>query len=163
VDRQEIDLCDPKIPESRQPYHAGMGRLQTNAAKVERLRKVVGRAASQSVAKLMKEYESTGHRIRAACLVIGSETDPAKITNPHIRAHALEGRLFRTVLERALGTCGLHCSMVLERSVYKRAAGILARSEDDLKDAVRELGRGLTGPWRADEKTAALAAWLTLA
>src|SRR5712692_5911416 len=60
IDRRVVELCDPDIPESRQPYHAGMGRLQTNTAKVERLRKVVIGAANQSVTKLMKDYKSAG-------------------------------------------------------------------------------------------------------
>ena len=40
----------------------------------------------------MKAYRAAGHEVRSAGLVVGSEIDPAKITNPHIRAHALEGR-----------------------------------------------------------------------
>jgi hypothetical protein len=37
-----------------------------------------------------------------AGLVVGSDSDPAVIMNPHIRVHAAEGRLFRTVIEQAL-------------------------------------------------------------
>jgi hypothetical protein len=39
----------------------------------------------------------------------------------------------------------------------------LARLEDDLKRALIGLGRSLGGPWRAEEKLAALAAWMVLA
>src|SRR5438046_3000435 len=41
-------------------------------------------------------------------------------------------------------------------------ATALHRSESQLRRAVTELGRAIDGPWRADEKTAALAAWMTL-
>jgi hypothetical protein len=95
--------------------------------------------------------------------VVGSDIDPARISNPHIRAHALEGRLFRTVLEDALRSHGLTCLVIVERTIYKQAAKILQRSEQDLKRLVAQLGRNLNGPWRADEKTACLAAWLALA
>jgi len=163
LDRQVVDLCDPAVPESRQPYHAAMGTLQTDEAKVRRLRKVICRATNRSVPGLIKAYRDAGRRLRSAGLVVGSDIDPAKITNPHIRAHALEGRLFRTVLEEAVRACSLPCTVIVEQNVYKRAAERLGRSEEDLKRAVALLGRSADGPWRADEKTASLAAWLGLA
>jgi hypothetical protein len=158
-----IDLCDPAIPESRQPYHAGMGTLESDEAKVKRRRDVVARAASRSARELLRDYRDGGHCVGAAGLVVGSETDPATITNPHIRAHALEGRLFRTVLEEALRSCGLPCLILVERHAYAQAAVSLKRSEQDLKRSVAQLGSGRAGPWRADEKTASVAAWLALA
>jgi hypothetical protein len=163
LDRREIDLCDPAVAASRQPYHAAMGTLQTDEAKVARLREIVARAAQRSVADLMKAYRAAGHEVRSAGLVVGSEIDPAKITNPHIRAHALEGQLFRTVLEDALRSFSVSCLVLVERTVYSQAAGALRRTEQELKSSVAQLGRGLGGPWRADEKTASLAAWLALA
>jgi hypothetical protein len=163
VDRRTIDLCDPAIPESRQPYHARMGTLETDEGKLERRRKVVIQAADQSVTDLMCNYRDGGRRVRAAGLVVGSDIDPAKIANPHIRAHALEGRLFRTALAAALGSEGLSCVVFVERNVYVRAAEVLGRTEEDLKRTVSKLGRSLGGPWRANEKTATLAAWLVRA
>ncbi len=163
LDRREIALCDPDVTASRQPYHASMGTLQTDQAKVERLRKIITRAADRSVAELLHHCKRAAHHPAAAGLVVGSQTDPATITNPHIRAHALEGQLFRLVLEDALHSCGLSCLVILEREVYKRAAKGLRRSELELKRVVAQLGRELPGPWRAEEKVAVVAAWLTLA
>ena len=37
--------------------------------------------------------------ITRASLVVGSHLDSATIANPHIRAHALEGELFRSALD----------------------------------------------------------------
>jgi hypothetical protein len=162
LDRRVVELCDPDLPASRQPYHASMGTLQTDEAKVDTLRKAITRAAGRSVTALMRDYRKAGHDVRSAGLVAGSLVDPATITNPHIRAHALEGRLFRDVLEEALRPYGLACRVVVEREVYARAAESLGRSEPALKRAVAQLGRELGGPWRADEKTAALAAWMVL-
>jgi hypothetical protein len=162
LDRRIVDLSDPAIPESRQPYHAGMGTLEENSGKVKQRIKVVQRVTSRSVTKLIKDYNDMGCKLRGAALVVGSLIEPASIKNPHIRAHALEGQLFRTVLEEALRSCGLSCSMVVERNAYSSAAAVLARAEDDLKRAVSELGHSLSGPWRADEKLAALAAWMAL-
>jgi len=163
LDRRVVDLSDRDVPESRQPYHARMGQLETDEAKVQRRRKVIVQAAQRSVPELIKEYRDAGRKIRGAGLVVGSEIDPAKITNPHIRAHALEGLLFRTVLGEALQSCGLSFVVVTERNIYKDASTTLGQSEADLKRELATLGRDRAGPWRADEKTACLAAWLALA
>ena len=163
ADRRAIDLSDPAVPSSRQPYHAVMGASRPNEKKLERyLRKVVERVTGRSVRALLKDYRASGHDVRGVALVVGSDIDPAKIANDHIRAHALEGRLFRTVLEARMTASGLPCGVVLEREVYARAAGVLERPEAELRKTLAELGRSLDGPWRADEKTATLAAWMML-
>jgi hypothetical protein len=163
VGRRIVDLSDPDVPESRQPYHAAMGVLEEDEAKIGRRTAVVRRVAAQSVAELLDHFRAAGYHIGSAGLVVGSQVDPASISNPHIRAHALEGRLFRTVLEGALQAHGLSCSVVVERDAYSKAAALLARPADDLRRAVSALGRSLGGPWRAEEKLAALSAWMNLA
>src|SRR5207244_2108770 len=102
---------------------------------------LIGEATSRSFSQLITEYGAKGGRIGAVALVIGSDIDPERISNPHIRAHALEGRLFRTCLEDAARSCALPCSALLERNIYKGAAGILKRSESDLKRCLTDLGR----------------------
>lgn len=163
LDRRVVEMSDPAVPESRQPYHAAMGMLEEDSAKVTARLGVVQRVTNRSVAELLKDYCDTGCKVHGAGLVVGSQIDPASIKNPHIRAHALEGRLFRNVLEDAVRSCGLTCSVVVERNAYSKAASVLARSEDKLKRAIAGLGRSVSGPWRADEKMAALAAWMVLA
>src|SRR5437899_8109013 len=132
LERRVVQLCDSAIPESKQPYHAKMGTLQTDEAKVDALRKVIVKAAQESVSELIKDSGSlrdfgslSVQQIRRANLVVGSDLDPARIANPHIRAHALEGRLFRTVLEDALHSCGLSCSILVEREIYERGVAAL--------------------------------------
>src|SRR2546425_1073117 len=84
------------------------------------------------------------------------------VAGPASAPHALEGALFRTALAAALDSQGVPCSVVVEREAYARAAALLKRTEGQLRRAVTDLGRSLEGPWRADEKTAALAAWMAL-
>jgi hypothetical protein len=163
LDRRVVQLCDPAEPASKQPYHAKMGTLQTDDAKIERLRNINVKAAQDSVSELLKDIQKHDQQISQAGLVVGSDIDPARIANDHIRAHALEGRLFRTVLQDALQSCGLDCSVIVERNAYKQAGDVLKKSEKQLKETLTQLGRALTGPWRADEKLATLAAWLALA
>jgi len=162
-DRRTVELCDPAVPESRQPYHAAMGMLEEDAAKLQRRTDLVRRAAERSVRELLQAYQSLGCAPRTAALVVGSVIDPAAIANPHIRAHALEGQLFRTVLEEVLKAAGLACAMILEKKVYARAAAALGQTEDEVKRTVSALGRSIGGSWRADDKLAAAAAWMRLA
>ena len=161
--RREIKLCDPAVPDSIQPYHAALEMPGAKADKaIERLVKIVRRATSASVGDMIKEWRGAGHKICGAGLVVGSLIDPATIKNDHIRAHALEGQLFRVSVEEALQSNRLTSVAIPERDVYSRAAATLAKSEDELKRVVSELGRAVGGPWRADEKTAALVAWMAL-
>jgi len=159
--RRVIELCDPAVPGSKQPYHARMGTLQTDDAKIARLRQVIVKAARNSVDAWLNELHKD-REIRRAGLVVGSDNDPSKIANPHIRAHALEGRLFRTVLQEALESQGVSCPIFVERKIYEQAAEILKRSEKDLKQSLTQMGRLSGGPWRGDDKLAALAAWLQM-
>jgi hypothetical protein len=157
-----IDLCDPRNPETRQPYHAAMGKLETNAATLKRRVQSVRRATERSIADLIQRCADNGCAIHRAALVVGSVIDPESIANPHIRAHALEGRLFRTVLEDALRSRGIQCAIFTERDVYSRASNLLGQSPIQIRRTIAELGRSVSGPWRADQKVAALAAWTSL-
>ena len=163
VDRRTIALSDPRVPKSRQPYHAVMGARPGDAAKLEGyLRRLVERVTERSLGVLLREYRRDGRTVRGVALVVWSVIDPASIGNGHIRAHALEGQLFRTALERAARAARLPCVTLVERGLYETAAARFKRSAGALKRAVTALGDAFTGPWRADDKAATLAAWLAL-
>jgi len=162
VDRRKIDLCDPSVPESRQPYHAGFGSARGDLDQIARLVELVERHAARSVADAVRDYRDMGYELDRAGAVVGSEIDPDAIANPHIRAHASEGRLFRRVTEDALGRLGLACAIWVERTLYARAAQRLGHSEARIKQLAAGLGGAVAGGWRADDKTAAVAAWLAL-
>ena len=158
IDSRVIELSDPRVAHSRQPYHAGLGTAQTNVAKVTRLIKGIERFSRVTIAKLLAEYGAE-HRIRRAGVVVASLTDPATIANQHMRAHGSEGQLFRRVVVESLERHGLAVRVVLERDVYAllgkrlRTAPVFARAR------VAALGEG-AGRWRAEQKVAAAAAWL---
>lgn len=163
ADRSIVELSDPKLPDSRQPYHAGFGQAQTDEVELERLIRAIERYAHRSIGAVIARSRASGHSLGGAAIVVGSEVDPERIANPHIRAHASEGRLFRTVVEQGCTQCQVPSAVVLERNVYSMASGALAMSEDRLKRAATDLGKPFGGPWRADEKLAAVAAWHVLA
>src|SRR5207237_8334141 len=132
--RRVVQLCDSAVPASKQPYHAKMGTLHTGDVKIEVLRKINAKAAHDSVSEWMNDIDKHDQKIGEAGLVIGSDIDPARIANDHIRAHALEGRLFRTVLKDALQSCGLNSSVIVERNAYKQAGEVVKKTEKQLKE-----------------------------
>jgi len=168
LDHRIVQLSDPARPASRQPFHGGTGREERDGRKVARRVASIRRFARRSLADLIKRYRAAGHRLRGVAVVAGSDIEPDRIANPHIRAHAQEGKLFRTVLEDGARRAGLPCLTVLERDLFAQAAQALGRPAPDLKRAVTALGRGgrggrgRDGGWRAEEKAATLAAWLVL-
>jgi hypothetical protein len=163
VDRREIALSDASVPASRQPYHAVRDARAGDAPRLERyFKRLVERVAQGSLRALLRDCRGRGLRVRSVALVVGSVIDPGAIGNDHIRAHALEGRLFRTALERAALSLRVPCTTLVERSLYETAAARLKRAPAALKRALTALGADVGGPWRADEKAATLAAWLLL-
>jgi len=161
-DVRRIDLSDPRLAETRQPYHAAMGKLETNTTKIERRVSLVRSIAQQSIATLLAGYRKKGCAISRAALVVGSQVGPDSIANDHIRAHAFEGRLFRSVLEEALQKCGIRTEILIERNAYAQGIERLKESNENLRGVIQDFGRVAQGPWRAEQKLAALAAWLAL-
>ena len=160
VSRHVVELSDPDVADTRQPYHDGFYTHEEDARTIARRVRIIERVAKRSVTALLKDERLAG--CRGAGLVVGSVIDPAKVGNPHIRAHASEGRLFRTVLESALQSHGITCEVIVEKQLAAKAAAGLKRRDAEIKKALAGFGKTLGGPWRADEKAASVAAWLVL-
>lgn len=158
VDSRMVELADPDVSQSRQPYHAGFGTAQTNTATVDQLVHGIERFSRRTVKALIREYRELG-RVRSAAVVVASLTEPASIANQHMRAHASEGKLFRDVLVDALQRCDIKVRVVLERDVYDLLGRRLHCSVTRAKGHVAALGVDV-GRWRAEQKVAAAGAWL---
>lgn len=163
ADSRRIELSDPATPESRQPYHVGFGTARSVGRELSRLVGSVKQFGRQSVTGAIRDYQTIDKQVRGLGVVVGSLTDPGTIANDHIRIHALEGQLFRGVVEDAAAENRLRCSVWRERDLYALAAGILNRSKPELRATVTAFGHDVEGPWRAEQKAAALAAWVVLA
>jgi len=163
MDSRRIELSDPTIPESRQPYHAGFGTPRNAGPELSRSIAGVKRFGRQVITGGIQDYRAMGHAVQGVGVVVGSFIDPAGIANDHIRIHALEGQLFRRVVQDGATRSRLSCSIWRDRDLYALAAGTLMRPEPLLRQMLTALGRELGGPWRAEQKAAALAGWLVLA
>lgn len=161
-DVERIDLSDPQLPETRQPYHAAMGKLETDPRKIDQRVRVVRRMTEKSIAKLLAGYRQQNFIIKRAVLVVGSQIDPRSVANAHIRAHAFEGKLFRSVLEQSLHGHGIRTEVLLEREAYGQAAVELKQSHENLRRVIQNFRQDTKAPWRAEQKLAAVAAWVAL-
>jgi hypothetical protein len=95
-------------------------------------------------------------------MVVGSVIDPDSLGNPHVRVHALEGKLFREVVAAELQKHGISCGVLVERDAYAKVAADVAVGEAKLRTDIAALGHGKFKPWRSEEKLATLAAWWKL-
>ncbi len=159
--RGELALWDPTEPDSHQPHHAGLELRADEAARVVAAAEAVAaRAAEASLAAFLEEI---GRQEVTAVGVAGPPPgDVSRIGNPHVRAHAAEGQLFRRVLEEAAEARGLPWARLADRQPFDAAGEALACDPEDLKRQVGRLGAAIGPPWRADEKLACLAAWCVL-
>jgi len=158
-----VELSDPGVAETRQPYHDGFYKTEEDAREIARRVRIVKRCAKKSVAALVSEMEreALAERTWRAALVVGSLIDPNTVGNPHIRAHAHEGQLFRVVLEEALAEHAVDCDVIVDKQLASQVAKELGRPASVAR-AVASFGKTLGGRWRAEEKAAATAAWLAL-
>ena len=164
LSRKSLQLWDPAIPESHQPWHADFELPPDESARIVPIAlKAVDRVALSALRDLVDEVRSTHGSIVGIALVAGSSTDPESIHNPHMRAHAREGQLFPQSLAAAAKTLRIPAVTLVESEVFTTAAAKLAKSPDAIKLAVTEMGRDVGKPWSAEEKAAAAAAWITLA
>ena len=163
---RRIDLSDPAIPATRQPYHAvdpAQGELEDDESRIKQRVNVVRRVTTESLEKLLADFRTNAWTPRRVGIVAGSLIDPATIRQPHIRAHAMEGRLFRTVLEDVVRARGLSCFVLGEKTALTAAVKVIHRRKDAIRRTLGKLGRHVDGPWRTVEKMAALAAWVAVA
>jgi hypothetical protein len=161
VARRVVELSDPGLVETRQPYHHGSFAHEDDRRTIARRLKIVEDCARRSVTALLADEVLAG--CCGAALVVGSVVDPQTVGNPHIRAHASEGLLFRTVLWAALQSHGIPCDIIVDKRLGAAAAAGLKRRDADIRRTVARFGKEIGGPWRAEEKAASTAAWIALA
>jgi hypothetical protein len=160
--RRETALVDPAMPETAQPYHEVM-QLPWDEALVA-VRPAVTRieaVARKALAAIARDLAAQGCTLRTIGVVGSPDRPLEKIGNFHIRAHAAEGILFRSVLELAAKHIDVPCRTFSEKQVAQRAQAELTATAD-VDVHLKELGRRAGPPWRTLERAAAMAAWLAL-
>jgi hypothetical protein len=165
--RSRVELIDAHDPESKQPYHAveavcveeAMGRLDGYMA-------VAKSMAASSIHAQREHLKTHGYQLRSVGILESAGRKPsslASILASHALIHAADGDHFRNALAVAAEQLGLSVSRIQARTLEELAAAVLGRPLQELRDRVNALGRQVGSPWGADQKKAALLAWLILA
>ncbi len=167
VDRRRIELIEPGDAFwAKQPYHAAEGLEPGEArAVVKRGIAFAQRLAVRELRAAVKRAREASSEI-VACDVLTSDPMPdwsvAEILAVHFRMHKAEGVLFREALARAAETCGLRLIEIRDKDLTERAERALATPGARLSKSIAALGKAAGAPWGADQKQAALAAWVGL-
>lgn len=167
VERKRIELADPGIPGSKQPYHAAEGLPLPGArALVEDCLASARRRATEAIAAIVTAQRHAGRELVGCGLLLAVGRplpDLASTLKSHALIHTADGEHFRRALAEAAEGCRLAVTRVRERDVEEQVAARLGVPAVRLGERVREMGRALGPPWREDEKRATLVAWLVLA
>jgi len=166
IKRWRIELVEPSAPGGVQPYHAARNLDSRDAEKfIARVLEAVDRAALKAIDALNEDLGGQGKRVVACGIVLASGRALPSLDatlKSHALVHTAEGELFRSAIAHAAKRQGWKTLGVKEKELYELAAKQLRISVGKLKLRVTEMGRTLGSPWSADEKSATLAAWLSL-
>lgn len=165
--RERLELADENLAGARQPYHAIEELpLAEASARLATFRESAAALAVSSVGTLVRTARSAGLEPIAAGILDSSGRDPGKLESilaSHALIHTADGNHFREALAAACAALGLPCARIRQRDLPAEAARTLKRTPKELAAAAARLGREAGSPWGADQKGAALLAWLLLA
>ena len=155
--RRLVSLAGPG-DEARFVHHAALDLPEREgAAATRRLIAAARKVAASEMRALLDE----AHGVHRAGIVVGSLVDPERIAGAHMRAHALEGKLYRDLVVDALEAADIRTTILLERGAYERVAEAVGEPAKALRGRIASLGANVK-PWRAEEKLAALAGYWQL-
>lgn len=164
--RSRIDLVAAGFPESKQPYHAVETLCIDEAARrLELYRAQAEDMAHAALERLSLEVAGQGYRLGSAGIVESSGRKGGSlgsILNSHALIHSADGDHFRDALAAAACRMGLAVRRVAARDLDAQAETVLRRPPQELALIVLQMGGQVGPPWGADQKKAALLAWLLL-
>ena len=164
--RERVELTDPALGGSKQPYHALEGCPLTHARqRLARLEESANALAFGALRTLAGAMRTMGAEPRAAGILASSGrvgTTLGATLASHALIHTADGNHFRDALGHAAERLGLIVTRIPQRALAERAGVALEASPDEISATLAALGRGLGAPWGADQKSAALLAWLLL-
>ena len=164
--RERIELVDAVHAGARQPYHTLEAMPQGEArARLAQFEQAADALAVNAVGSLASRAREAGAEPIAAGILDSAGRRGATleaILASHALIHTADGDHFRQALERGCEGLGMPVTRWPRRGLEERAAASLKRTPGSLARALGALGLGLGAPWGADQKSAALIAWLLL-
>ncbi len=167
IERRRIEIADPKIRGSKQPYHTAEPLDLKEAEKlIQRCADSTRHLALNAVRAALDDVRKKGYEVVGCGLLWGSGRPlpglPAILAS-HPLLHSAEGEFFREALVHASERCGLAVTRVRERELLERGSAAFRLPADKLQRRIAEMGQSIGPPWAQDQKQAALVAWLALA
>jgi hypothetical protein len=161
--RRRIELSDPRVAGSMQPFHAAKTmELQDAEAFIQSLAKESNAMATTAVREAVATLAAMGYRVTGACVLAGTGRVAANLAATlasHPMIHTAEGDFFRNALRHACESCALEVVALREKDLIKHSAATLDIAESDLRSIVFQIGKSIGPPWRQDEKMCTIAAW----
>jgi hypothetical protein len=165
--RERLELAEQSLAGARQPYHAIEGLpLGEAAARLATFQASAAARATAGVRTLVEVARAAGIGPIAAGILDSSGhvgRSLAAILASHALIHTADGNHFREALATACAAAKLPCTRIRQRDLAGEAAQALHRAPEALTATVAGLARDVGSPWGADQKSAALIAWLLLA
>jgi hypothetical protein len=165
--RERLELADASLAGAKQPFHAIEGLpLEKARERLAKFQASAARLAAAGLRMLVQTARAAGIEPLAAGILDSSGRDGATlqaILASHALIHTADGNHFREALGAACTVQKLPFTRIRQRDLASEAARELKRAPQELTAAVARLGREVGAPWGADQKGAALIAWLLLA
>ncbi len=165
--RERIEMTRRGMPGPKQPYHEVEGMPVAKAARLlDRYLKTATDLATDGLRGAKEKLEAQGYSPRVAVILQSSGrqgTSLEAILASHALIHTADGDHFRDALTQAGRRCGLDTVRIRQKELAQQAAAALKRPAAELQAQMAALGKTVGPPWTADQKQAALLAWLALA
>lgn len=164
--RDRFEMADPRVSGSKQPYHAVRSLPIGEAA--ERLAGYSATAelmASEAIQRIVEQLGERGYRVIGGGILESAGRKGKsleEILRSHPLIHAADGDHFRSAITGAAARRGLALVRVPARELESQAAVATGTSVPALRQLLQTAGRECGPPWRSDQKSAALLAWLVL-
>ena len=165
--RERVEMADTRDPGSKQPYHAvrglPIGEAERRLKSYEATAELMAHAAIQRIADRLTQG---GHRVIGVGILESAGRKGSSLADTmasHALIHTADGDHFRNAVAAAAARCRLAAIRVRARDLEADAAAVAGKALPKLYHALKEFGRDVGPPWGADQKSAALLAWLVLA
>jgi len=165
--RERVTLADEALAGSKQPYHAIEALpLPEARMRLAALESSAARLAGAAIGQLVRIARAAGIEPCAAGILDSAGRSGATleaILASHALIHTADGNHFREAVSGGCAAHGLAVVRIRQRDLAGEAARSLRRTPRALTATLTQLGREAGPPWGADQKAAALIAWLLLA
>lgn len=165
--RTRIEIADPAIRGSKQPYHFAE-QMEHRAAEafLAQCAQSTTQLTNDALRGILDSLTARAYRPATFGITLASARplpELKAILASHALIHTAEGEFYRDQLRSAARSFGLAVTQVKERELLDRASTRLGLPPAGLERHIIELGKSVGPPWSQDQKCAALVAWLALA